>query len=191
MFSDTLYKRGKGLSTRGVMRQLGMTTSAGRQRLRVPLPSGRRTAAAWAERLHCRGRGFIPESGGASAVEFAFILPVLLFLLIGMIDVAVLLMTQNRMASVAHDTARRLSLSQMTAPEAQDYVRDKLEALGDTLKVEALLPNTDEGEVDVIVTISIPMADVIPIDLIGMNSIDTFRAKSLQTQITMQQEVQQ
>lgn len=128
---------------------------------------------------------------GASAVEFAFVVPILLLLLIGIVDVSVLMMTQSNMTRIATDTARRLSLSQMTESEALKHVQDKLSNLGENLEVEAVLPDSDAGEVDVMVAISIPMADVIPIDLVGMKNMNVFKTKSLQTQVTMRQEVVQ
>lgn len=125
---------------------------------------------------------------GVSAVEFAFVLPVILVLITGMINVGVLMLTQSNMVRVAQDAARALALAQMTELETEAYVQDKLGKLGKNLKVEAVVPDTDAGETDVAVTISVPMADVVPIDIIGMKNLNIFKKGALQTQITMRQE---
>lgn len=130
---------------------------------------------------------------GASAVEFAFVLPILLVLLTGMVNVGMLFLTQNNMMRVAQSAARNLSLAQMNETEAEAYIEGKLANLGGSLAVNATLPNTAAvpPETDVTVTLSIPMVDVIPIDIVGMRNVQAFQTGSLQTQITMPQEVPQ
>lgn len=131
------------------------------------------------------------QDDGASAVEFAFVLPVLLLLLTGMIDVGMLMLTQNNLMRTAQNAARNLAVAQMDELETEAYMRDKLSNLGSNLVVDARLPNAAAvpAETDVIVTISVPMADVIPIDVIGMKNL--FQIGSLQTQVVMRQEVPQ
>ncbi len=140
-----------------------------------------------------RGRctALVKGQDGVSAVEFAFVLPILLVLITGMIDVGALMLTQTDMVRVAQDAARALSLGQMTEEQTEAYVHDKLGNLGNSLQVEATLPDKDAGETDVAVAISIPMADVIPIDVIGIKNLNVFNKGSLKTQITMWQEVPQ
>jgi len=133
----------------------------------------------------------VERRDGVSAVEFAFVLPVVLVLITGMIDIGVLMLTQTNMVRVAQDAARVLSLAQMTELQTEAYVQDKLGNLGETLKVDATLPDTDAGETDVTVTISIPMADVIPIDIVGIKNLNVFKTGALQSQVTMRQEVPQ
>ena len=126
-------------------------------------------------------------------VEFAFVLPILLLLLTGMVDVGMLMLTQNNMMRVAQSAARNLSTAQMNETETEAYIQGKLANLGGTLAVDATLPNTAAvpPETDVTVTISIPMVDVIPIDIVGLKNIQAFQSGSLQTQISMRQEVPQ
>ena len=108
-----------------------------------------------------------------------------------MIDVGFLMMTKNDMVRVTHEAARKLALSQFTEQQAEDFVKQRLGRLGGNLKVEAVLPDRDAGEVDVTVSVSMPMADAILIDLIGLDHMDAFKTKNMATQITMQQELQQ
>lgn len=137
--------------------------------------------------------GLAGDERGASAVEFAFVLPILLLLLTGMIDVGVLMLTQNNMIRVAQSAARNLALAQMDEAQTETYIHSKLANLGTSLKVEATLPDTEAvpPETDVTVSLSIPMADVIPIDIVGMGNLKAFRKGALQTQVTMRQEVPQ
>lgn len=128
---------------------------------------------------------------GVSAVEFAFVLPVVLVLITGMINVGVLMFTQTDMVRVAQDAARRLSLAEMTEKQTVAYVQDKLGNLGKAVKVDATLPDTDAGETDVAVAIAVPMADVIPIDIIGLKHLNIFKRGALQARTTMRQEVPQ
>ena len=161
----------------------------------------RRDSMVWAKgparrfaRPQChRAAGLARKEDGASAVEFAFVLPLLLLLLTGTIDVGVLMLTQNNLMRVAQNAARNLSLAQMTELETEAYMRDKLSNLGANLVVDATLPNTAAvpPETDVTVTISVPMADVIPIDIVGAKKLDVFQTGSLQTQVVMRQEVPQ
>jgi len=130
---------------------------------------------------------------GASAVEFAFVLPILLVLLTGMVNVGMLFLAQNNMMRVAQSAARSLSLAEMNETETKAYIEGKLANLGGSLAVIATLPNTAAvpPETDVTVTVSIPMVDVIPIDIVGMRNVQAFQTGSLQTQITVRQEVSQ
>lgn len=139
------------------------------------------------------GAGLASDERGASAVEFAFVLPVLLLLLTGMIDIGVLMLTQNNMMRVAQNAARNLALAQMDEAQTETYIQTKLANLGASLVVDATLPNTAAvpPETDVTVSVSIPMADVLAIDIVGMKSLNVFKTGSLQTQVTMRQEVPQ
>ena len=140
-----------------------------------------------------QGTHLAKREDGASAVEFAFVLPILLLLLTGIIDVGMLMLTQSNMLRVGQGAARNLSLAKMNETETEAYIQGKLANLGGTLVVDATLPDTGAvpPETDVTVTISIAMVDVIPIDIVGLKNIGAFQTGSLQTQITMPQEVPQ
>lgn len=126
------------------------------------------------------------DERGASALEFAFVLPFLLLLLTGMVDAGVLLLTQHNMFRVAQNSARNFALGTMSEQETECYARDQLSNLGGTLSVDAeppVAPSTD-----IIVTITVPIADVVPIDVVGITNT-LFQSGTLQSQVTMRQEV--
>jgi len=155
---------------------------------RACLAHGFRRLGRWLSFTRGRRLALVEEQDGVSAVEFAFVLPVILVLITGIINVGVLMLTQSDMVRVAQDAARALALAQMTEQETKTYVQDKLGRLGENLDVAVTLPDPDAGETDVAVTISVPMADVVPIDIIGMKNLNIFKKGALQTQITMRQE---
>lgn len=155
------------------------------------LALGLKGPGKWRSPFRGRCTALVEGRDGVSAVEFAFVLPVILVLITGMIDIGVLMLTQTDMVRVAQDAARVLSLAQMTEVQTEAYVQGKLDNLGKTLNVDATLPDAAAGETDVTVTISIPMADVIPIDIVGIKNLNVFKKGSLQTRITMRQEVPQ
>ena len=57
-----------------------------------------------------RAGGWSRDDGGASAVEFALVAPLLIGLLLGVIEYGSLAMVQMRMNDTARDTARRLAV---------------------------------------------------------------------------------
>lgn len=71
-------------------------------------------------------RGFRKDKRGVSAIEFAFVAPVLLLLMLGGIEYSLMLFTQNNVQSATRDTARQISINHLTAAEAKDYLCDKL-----------------------------------------------------------------
>ena len=121
---------------------------------------------------------------GVAAVELAFVLPVLIMLMVGIIDFSSLFFLRNNMVTVARDSARALAVGAVTTTEAKQLAEDNLINWNATFTVTAEEP-VNPGDTDVVVTISVPMADAAPIglvfDLTGLNG-------TLQTQVTMRQE---
>lgn len=144
-------------------------------------------------RARRRGAQLARNEAGTSAVEFAFVLPILMLLLTGMINIGMIMLAQNNMMRTAQNAARNLSLAQMNVTQTEVYIQEKLASFGQALTIDVTLPNTaaTPPETDVTVTLSVPMADVMPIDIIGMKNMQAFETKSLSVQITMRQEVPQ
>ncbi len=133
-----------------------------------------------------RGMRLWKDQRGASALEFAFVLPFLLLLLTGMVDAGMLLFTQHNLFRVAENSARNLALGTMNGVQVVCYAEDKLSSLGGNLDVVAALPVAPDT--DVSITITVPIADVVPIDVVGITNT-LFQAGTLQSQVTMRQEV--
>ena len=71
-----------------------------------------------------RLKQFWRDQGGASAVEFALIAPLLFTLLLGTIQYGSLFLVQTRMTDTARDTARRHAVGDLaTDSDAEDYAK--------------------------------------------------------------------
>ncbi len=124
------------------------------------------------------------DERGVAAIEFAFILPVLVLMLTGMINLGALLFLQSNMGDVARDTARRLAVRELTAANAPSYAEGRLVNWGGTFTVTAAMPNpADPNDRDITVQISVPIADVSLVDIVGV-----FRTGNMTAASTMRQE---
>lgn len=110
-----------------------------------------------------RDRSWRRSKRGASAVEFALIVPILLAFVTGILDVGWLFFIEGAMADVARTVARDVSVGVTTTADAATEVQTRLANYGYTFAVSAT-----EASNDVTVSISVPMADVALIDLFGM-----------------------
>ncbi len=121
---------------------------------------------------------------GVAAVELAFVLPVLLMLMIGIIDLSSLFFLRNNMVTIARDSARALAVGAVTTAEAEKLAEENLVNWNATFTVTATEP-LNPDDTDVVVTISVPMAEAAPIGLVfDLTGLDG----TLQTQVTMRQE---
>lgn len=118
------------------------------------------------QRRRVRIRDLLADERGASAVEFAMVLPFLVMLLLGIIQYGSLFLVQTEMNSAARDTARRLSVGDLaTEADAESYAVAQLVEWSPRFKAVAELPRRDEH--DVAVTITVPMREAAMFDLIG------------------------
>ena len=113
-----------------------------------------------------RLRQFLSDRRGASALEFALVVPLLIGLLLGIIQYGSLFLLQTRMNDAARDTARRLAVGDLTTEaEAEEHAVARLADWSATFTAVAELP--DPGEHDVRVAITVPMAEAALINLVG------------------------
>lgn len=124
------------------------------------------------------------DERGVAAVEFAFVIPILAVILTGITQLGALLFLQSNMGDIARDTARRLAVSEITAADAPSYAAARLVNWGGTFTVTATMPNpADPNDKDITVQISVPIADVSLVDIVGV-----FQAGNLTAASTMRQE---
>lgn len=71
-------------------------------------------------------RGLIRCRGGAIAVETAFVLPVLIVLLLGIIETSFVLFAQHMLHGASYSTARHVSVRSIDPSRASDYARTQL-----------------------------------------------------------------
>ena len=127
-------------------------------------------------------RTFCNNSDGAALLEFAFLTPILMLLITGIIQFGSLFFLENNMATVARDTARRLAVGDLvTKAEAKTHVQDALVNWGATFTVNVTEPDATSN--DYVVQISVPMADASIVDPFGLMDSGNLSAQS-----TMRQE---
>jgi Flp pilus assembly pilin Flp len=95
------------------------------------------------------------DCGGASAVEFALVAPVLAALLLGGIEFGLVIYSQNAMQSVTRDVARKLAVNYYDAASAQTDIREHLPGwIKDSSKIS--ISNTAPDD---------PLTNVITVDV--------------------------
>lgn len=108
------------------------------------------------------------EKGG-TAVEFAFLMPVFLLLLSGIVQFGLVMFVQNNMSHVARDTSRRLAVGELTAAEAQTTAQGSLVNWGIDYTVQVVEPDpSDPDDRDVTVFISAPLEQAALFDILGI-----------------------
>jgi hypothetical protein len=123
----------------------------------------------------CADRG----ETGTAIVEFAFVTPILLLMLVGIIQFGAIFFMQSHMVSVARETARYVAVGQMTATEATTSAQTKLVNWTGTFTV-----NVTEPGPDVLVDISVPMDKAALFDIWGL-----FQGSTLQASVIMRKEI--
>ena len=118
---------------------------------------------------------FISNQRGVAAVELAFVLPVLIILLTGIAQMGLIFFVQNNMVSVSQETARLVSLGELTAGEGQTYADGHLINWGMTYNISV----QQVGD-DIVVDIAVPLSDVALVDYLGL-----FKTGDLTTQSSM------
>ena len=129
-----------------------------------------------------RWRRFWRNERGVAAVELAFILPVLVLMLSGVIQLGSLIFLQNHMSNVARDVARRVAVNDLTETQGETQIQNDLYDWGINYTVTVTLPNPlDPNDTDVVVNISAPMSDVISVSVGASSSMFQVSLKSSST----------
>ncbi len=115
------------------------------------------------------------DRDGASAVEFAFIVPILLMLFSGIVQFGSVMFLENHMTNVARETSRRVAVGELAQADAVSSAQQAL--------VTAATVDMGGGNQDIAVAISLPMADAALMDLLGV-----FQSGNLIATVTMRQE---
>ena len=116
------------------------------------------------------------DERGASAVEFALVLPFLIMLLLGIIQYGSLFLVQTRMNDAARDTARRLAVGDLkTESDAAAHARALLADWSAPFTAVASLPRPPDH--DVSVTITVPMQRAALLDLVNIGMDGELKAE--------------
>ncbi len=120
-------------------------------------------------------RAFASDRRGVSAVEFAFVLPVLIILLTGIVQMGLMFFVQHNMTSISQETARLVAVGELTNAEGKAYANGKLINWGMSYNVDVQLVGDD-----IVVDISVPLSEVALIDYLGL-----FKDGDMTTQSSM------
>jgi Flp pilus assembly protein TadG len=130
---------------------------------------------AW-RRLAGVTRALRRDERGVSAVEFALVAPLLIAMLLGTIQYGSLFLVQTRMNDAARDTARRLAVGDLgSEAAAEEHARAMLADWSAEFTATAKLPTPPDH--DVVVTITVPMADAALLDLVGFGMDGALKAE--------------
>ncbi len=119
-----------------------------------------------ARRLVRSRSGILADERGSAAVEFAFIGPILILLLIGIVQFSAAFFLRSEMLNVAREAARRLAVGALTAAAAPAWVEGQLPGREDDLSVDVDPPGG--GSELYRVTLSLPLASITGIDPFGL-----------------------
>ncbi len=123
------------------------------------------------------------DRDGAAAVEFAFILPILLLLFSGIVQFGAIMFLENHMTNVARETSRRVAVGELAQADAASSAQQALVNWGVTYDVSVVTVDVGGGNQDIAVTISLPMAEAALMDVLGV-----FQSGNLTAVVTMRQE---
>lgn len=133
---------------------------------------------------YLRSKARLGESG-AAAVEFALILPLLLLFLFGVVQFGFLFSVYNTMVHAAREGARGMAVEQLDEVAGENLTRARLTAYGGlpfTVVTDAPDPSVPT-DLDVSVAVSVPMADAMFVDVLGLAG-----GQNISTQVVMRRE---
>ncbi len=123
------------------------------------------------------------DQRGAAAVEFAFIMPVLLLMFSGILQFGSVMFLENHMTNVAREASRRVAVGELTETDAATMVQSVLVNWGVTYQVSVATADAGGGNQDIVVDISLPLSDAALMDVLGL-----FESGDLSTSVTMRME---
>ena len=123
------------------------------------------------------------DQRGAAAVEFAFIMPILLLMFSGILQFGSVMFLENHMTNVAREASRRVAVGELTEADAATMVQGALVNWGVTYQVSIATVDAGDGNQDVTVAISLPLSDAALMDVLGL-----FETGNLSTSVTMRME---
>jgi Flp pilus assembly protein TadG len=118
------------------------------------------------------------DEAGATAVEFAFIMPILLIMFSGIVQFGSVFFIENHMSHVARDATRQIVVGELAQDDVESAVQQSLINWGVNYNVSVVTVDQD-----VTVAISLPMSDAALMDALGL-----FQTGTLTAAVTMRQE---
>ena len=123
------------------------------------------------------------DERGAAAVEFAFIMPIMLLIFSGILQFGSFMFLENHMTKVARAASRRVAVGELSEADAATMIQGSLLNWGVTYEVSVATADTEDGNEDITVGISLPLSEAALMDVLGL-----FETGSLSTSVTMRME---
>ena len=122
---------------------------------------------------------------GVVAVEFAFVIPILVMIFAGIVQFGAIFFLQGNMGNAAREVARTLAVGGInTQTEAETLANSKLINWGVTFDVTTTLPDpNDPNDTDFTVTITAPLSEAAIVDILGI-----FKGGTLSASASMREE---
>jgi Flp pilus assembly protein TadG len=106
---------------------------------------------------------------GASAVEFALLLPFLLVLACGLVELSNLFFVRSQLNEIVRDATRRLAVDAFSQEEARIFITEQLakatSAQGEIDVTETSEPGTEA--IDITVSLNVPLTDILFFDFVA------------------------
>ena len=137
---------------------------------------------------HCGKAGIWLEDRGASVIEFALIVPFLMSLTIGIVEMSNVFYVRNVLNEAVRDATRRFAVGALDQLATENLVRQKVtEAIGASAEVLVTETPVDDDNTDVTVSVSVPLQNLLLFESLsgglvtfgGSNPNLTFSATSL------------
>lgn len=106
---------------------------------------------------------------GASAIEFALIIPFLLMLAGGIVEMANLYFVRSQLNEIVRDATRRVAVDAFSEDEARKFILDQISQTTDA-KGKINIAETKEKEdeaPDVTISINVPLRDILIFDVLA------------------------
>ena len=123
------------------------------------------------------------DQRGAAAVEFAFIMPILLLMFSGILQFGSVMFLENHMTNVAREASRRVAVGELTETDAATMVQGALVNWGVNYEISFAMTDVGGGNQDIAVAISVPLREAALMDVLGV-----FGSGNLTAVVTMRQE---
>ncbi len=124
-----------------------------------------------------RLRRALKDEDGNATIEYVMWLPIIIAIITGAFDLNTILFVQSNMWDVARDTARRITIDELTSASAADYAVGRLNSTTETYTV-----TVSEAD-DVTVVIQRTMEGMSVLGMVG-----TFRDYQIEASVTMRDE---
>ena len=117
---------------------------------------------------------------GVVAVEFAFVIPILVMMFAGIVQFGAIFFLQGNMGNAAREVARTLAVGGINSQtEAETLANSKLINWGVTFDVTTTLPDpNDPNDTDFTVTITAPLSEAAIVDFLGIFKNGTLSASA-------------